>query len=607
MVIKISFNQKLLVLFLSILVGIGLVGYMVMSNYKQLVTLNGTISQSKAVLAESSNVLIAIEEIETGSRGYVITGDSSFLEPMHLGEKNIFKYISRLKQQLTSDQMKSLVDSLTIYAERRIRFSHEKIDVRNKYGIDKAAEMVSGKAGKNFTDKIRVIISSLQESENEVLAKQQSESERRVNFFNRIIFVLIGLMVALLVVSFMAVTDYMGQNNKHRKQIENINAGLSLKIEKRTQELEASQKHFKALIENSSEAISLHNANGVILYQSPATERILGYSLRENIGKNATDFFHPDDILLNAPLMKEVMNNPGKPVGSIHRMRHKNGKYIWTEGTATNLLHDQNVRAVVGNFHEITERKLAEDTLRKLNEELEERVKQRTIQLESANKELESFSYSVSHDLRAPLRAIYGYTQILVEDFSDKLEGNAARCIREVQANTKRMSALIDDLLSFSQLGRKTLHRSLFPMNEIVDMAFSELIELESDRNVAFVRQELPEVLVDPSTMKQVWVNLIANALKYTRNNSTPRIEIGCEETTTHFNFFIADNGAGFDMRFAGKLFGVFQRLHSDDEFEGTGVGLAIVQRIVAKHGGTVSATGKINEGATFHFSISKT
>jgi signal transduction histidine kinase len=237
------------------------------------------------------------------------------------------------------------------------------------------------------------------------------------------------------------------------------------------------------------------------------------------------------------------------------------------------------------------------------NQKLEQKVMERTIEIEAANKELESFSYSISHDLRAPLRSIHGYTNILAEEYAGKLDDEAKRLMGIILNNTKKMSQLIDDLLEFSRLGRKGLRKANVSMMSIVESVWQELNVME-DRKIEFILRPLPDACADSSTIRQVWVNLISNALKYTRNNERTVIEISSEKKDGAIIYFIKDNGTGFDMEYYDKLFGVFQRLHSQKEFEGTGVGLAIVQRIIIKHGGRIWAEAEVGKGASFYFKL---
>jgi len=246
----------------------------------------------------------------------------------------------------------------------------------------------------------------------------------------------------------------------------------------------------------------------------------------------------------------------------------------------------------------------AEDDIRKLNDELEQKVIERTSQLESVNKELESFSYSVSHDLRAPIRAINGYTRIIIEDYGDKIDEDGAKILQSIVSNSKKMGELIDDLLAFSKLGRKQVSVSEINMLDLVNAVREELLFEESENKPEFKISDLLPAMGDQSLIKQVWINLISNAIKYSKYKENTTIEINAHRAGNFIIYKVKDEGAGFDMEYYDKLFGVFQRLHSQDEFEGTGIGLAIVQKIVNRHNGTVWATSKINEGTSFYFTL---
>ncbi len=241
---------------------------------------------------------------------------------------------------------------------------------------------------------------------------------------------------------------------------------------------------------------------------------------------------------------------------------------------------------------------------RKFNAELEQRVAARTAQLEAANKELEAFSYSVSHDLRAPLRAIDGFSRLMLEDYGPQLEAEAQRYLKVVRENTQQMGQLIDDLLAFAHLNRQALETQRVETAQLARRALAEVHADQNERLVEIMIGDLPPCQGDPTLLKQVFVNLLSNALKFTRERTPARIEVGYAALDTEHIYFVRDNGAGFDMQFAHKLFGVFQRLHRAEDYEGTGVGLAIVQRIIHRHGGRIWAEAEVGKGATFYFTL---
>jgi PAS domain S-box-containing protein len=398
-------------------------------------------------------------------------------------------------------------------------------------------------------------------------------------------------------------------------------------------------QHYKALIEKAPDGIILINAKGDFLFISPTARKIFGYSDDDEIAGNHALYTHPEDIPAVSSLFQNLLQDPSLVSTIQHRFRDKNGNWRWVESTFSNLLADSSVEAIVINFRDITDRKIAEEEISKLNEKLEQKVIERTNelekrsqellaneaallnlvedlnlkseelqrsteQLEVANKELEAFSYSVSHDLRAPLRAISGFVNILLEDYAQTLDDEGKRICNVIHTNAIRMGQLIDDLLSFSRLIRSEMRHSKIDMENIVKNVISEIEITQDLSQKAIVIQEIPQATGDFNLIKQVWINLISNAIKYSSKNENPQITIGSYTKQDELVYFIKDNGVGFNMDYVHKLFGVFQRLHSSNEFEGTGVGLAIVQRIINRHHGRVWAESEVGKGATFYFTL---
>lgn len=314
---------------------------------------------------------------------------------------------------------------------------------------------------------------------------------------------------------------------------------------------------------------------------------------------------HVDDLVNVQEAFKNALES-----GSLHvetRIYHPDNSIHWISATGK-MMADQpeNPFRMLGTIIDITELKNVEERILLLNNDLEKRVQIRTRELHAANKELESFTYSVSHDLRAPLRAIHGYTQILNETYNDQLNNEGKRMLSRVVFNTKKMNALIDDLLEFSKLGKASLAREKCDITKIALEVVNEISASSEHVREIITLRNLGFANVDKIILRHVFENLLSNAIKYSSKKEHPLIEIGVTETKKGTAFFVKDNGVGFDMKYYYKLFGVFQRLHRKEDFEGTGVGLAIVQKIVTKHQGEVWAEAVENEGATFFFTIGK-
>jgi len=366
---------------------------------------------------------------------------------------------------------------------------------------------------------------------------------------------------------------------------------------------EAELRQMSRLIDLAPDAIFIRGRDGTIRSWNRGAEQMYGWSGEEALGHISHDFLATRFPVSLAEL-EDRMARDGSWEGELIHSRRDGAQIVVASRQVLGREERGEPTDVLEMNSDITERKRADDELRRLKGELEERVVMRTAQLEAANKELESFAYSVSHDLRAPLRAIDGFCQILVTEHAPGLDGEPRRYLQRVSENTRKMGRLIDELLQFSRLGRQAMTRQPVAMADLVRQCLEELQGEREGREVEVILGELPPCRADASLLKQVWLNLLANALKFTRSRAEARIEAGSFARDGETVYFVRDNGVGFDMAYADKLFGVFQRLHRQEDYEGTGVGLALVQRIIHRHGGRIWAEASPDRGAAFFFTL---
>lgn len=696
--------------------------YMIAVNYKSWKLFSGStewLNHTYEVLLESEGVISSLKDIETGSRGYIITGDEFFLNPYNRALPVVTTHISKLRS-LTADNhhQHKRVDTLNYLTEKRLDNALQSIILRRSRVFTDNDNMLI-KQGKVYMDSIRYVVNQIKaeelvllsnrkeqnnliisESKNQFLIvsvfsivlftggfiyigrnireSKNSEEELRllldsapdaivvVNSQGRIELVnkqterifgfnrseLIGNNVEVLIPSefhgkhVRHRTNYFGEPNVRpmgaglelygqrkdesrfpveislspiitrkgrmvsaairditdkkivQQQLQQLNADLELKVMERTAEI----ADYKYALDESC-IVAITDQKGIIKYANNNFCAISKYTEQELIGQ--------DHRIINSGYhSREFIRNIWTTIatGNIWRGELKNkakdGSFYWVDTTIVPFLNNQGKPyQYVAIRSDITRRKQVEEELQNLNTDLEHQVKTRTEQLVQVNEELEAFTYSVSHDLRAPLRIIDGYGDILLTDYNDKLDEEARRLLNIIMSNARYMGQLIDDLLNLSRLGRKDLLKHRTDMNVLVSEVLSEQ-RLLSSIHVKIITGDLLPAFCDPQLMKQVWVNLISNAVKYSSKREESVIEIGSFVSNSENIYMIKDNGVGFNMEYSEKLFGVFQRLHKMSEFSGTGVGLAIVKRIINKHEGKVWANAEQDKGATFYFSI---
>jgi PAS domain S-box-containing protein len=416
-------------------------------------------------------------------------------------------------------------------------------------------------------NEVRTLISKIQQEETTLRRVRQAEVTRQ---FYQFAFTFFGLVILALV--FLGILAYALNLNLKASAL----AG---------EKLRRAASSIHDLYENAPCGYFSINTDGIFNDINETLLKWLGYRKEE-----VTDRLHINDVLTDNLLYDEsfsIFQDHATQKDLEFKMVRKDKSIVPVIINATAIAGPNGKYGSIRcSLFDNTERKKAEEATRVIN------------------KELEAFSYSVSHDLRAPLRSINGYAQILIEDYEEKLDDEGKRIVKTLINNAKRMGQLIDDLLDFSRIGRKELTKANVDMHAFVKGLLEELLEPEKGRDVRIDLRPLGTSWVDLNLMRQVWINLLSNALKYSRKKSFTSIEIGATRQAGEVLYYVKDNGAGFSMDYAHKLFGVFQRLHKESEFEGTGVGLALVKRIVERHEGRVWAESVLNEGSTFFFSI---
>ena len=368
--------------------------------------------------------------------------------------------------------------------------------------------------------------------------------------------------------------------------------------------LRKSERNYHEVFNATSDALFIHDMDGRLLDVNDRTCAMFAVTREEALGLTIGDFSEGSPPYAQAEAVEWLRRTEREgPQVFEWRSRRRNGELFWSE-VALHACQIVGERRLIASIRDVSERKRTEEAVRSLNEGLERRVGERTAQLEAANRELEAFSYSVSHDLRAPLRAIDGFTRILVEDHGSSLDAEGRRVCGVVRGETLRMGRLIDGLLNLSRLGRSAMRVSAIDMSALVESVFQEATTPEDRERIDFRAGPLPAAMGDPTLIHQVWLNLLSNAVKFSSKRGRALIEVGAARGVDETVYTVRDNGAGFDTAYADKLFGVFQRLHDERDFSGTGVGLAIVHRVIQRHGGRVWAESAVDNGATFSFSL---
>jgi PAS domain S-box-containing protein len=563
-------NRRILIGFflaLAIMAWMAVYSYI---NTRRLISSSKDVAQTHALLHHSQRLLAVAANMELGQRGYSLTGNEEFLEPYINATEEIFDDLSILRELTKSNERQfNRMAALEKNIGELVAFSSSVVEAR-KDSYEGAWKMNDSMRGKEVLDRIRNSIIELESEEKKLLDERIVANEEQIRKFNISVTGLLSVSCFILLILLFTLNENMKVRTASEKTL-----------------IKAAEE-IRDLYDNAPCGYHSLDRNGVFVEINKTMMEWLGYKNKEEIiGK-----LRFEDVISATDLQAFRDNFPSyKKRGFVHNVELSFKKRDGTEFPV--ILSSTAIFDEAGEFlksrsssFDNTDRKLAET------------------QIINLNKELEAFTYSVSHDLRAPLRSVDGYSRILYEDYHEKLDPEGKRLIKVIVNNAGRMGKLIDDLLDFSRLGRKEIQRTSIDMEALAKTIASEAIEHESTRKIELIVHPLHRGFGDIDMIRQVWVNLISNAIKYTGKNPEARLEIRSADDGEEVHYSISDNGVGFDMQYAGKLFGVFQRLHRIQDFSGTGVGLAIVKRIISRHNGRVWAEGEVDRGATFHFTI---
>ena len=576
-----SLGRAATLAFIAALMLLLLINGMVHDAASEMLKSSSWAAHAQEVRFRNREVLVGLQSVQLGQRGYFITGRQTFLKEAEEGKARSLNSIALLRT-LTADNpsQKGRIDQLEALFLQNLRIAGALEDLPRNDGGQSSVTVAETGNGLFLASKMQDLSESIDQEEARLAAERVAAA---VRIYDRHFLLLpIGTFISLLMMSF--VLFVLNRHAAERKLAERV--------------LRESEERFRTTFENLLEGC-----------------QILDYDWRF-LAVNRTAAIHgrkSTDEMINRRMMEVYpgIENTAMFATLSHCMATRTAiqienEFVYADGQSTwfQLVIQPVPEGLFILSLDITARKRITEEIQSTNEDLERRVLLRTKELDSANQELEAFSYSVSHDLRAPLRGIDGFARVLREDYGAALDEEGQRILGIIGGETRRMGQLIDDLLRFSRVSRQPLQRAAVDMAYLAQNVVDELTRLAPAGATQVRMQALAEVFGDRAMLRQVWFNLIGNAVKFSARQEHPTIDIGSVIDGDNVVFHVRDNGVGFDDRYLAKLFNVFQRLHSEADFEGTGVGLALVSRIVGRHGGKVWAEGKPDLGATFYFSI---
>ncbi len=529
------------------------------------------VSHTHLVLERLETLRAEVLKAENARRGLVLTADARFLERFSAARGEILKTAGELRLLTAdNDSQRKQLETVQTLIEKRIQLLEQPI-AGIPAGSRVAAEQVAPTlAGAELTAQISDAIHAMESAEKVLLRQRDAalkQGARRTQF----------LLAAGTLMAFV------------------LALGVFTLLRREIGERARAEEDLNRFFNVSADMMCVAGTDGYFKRLNPAWEKSLGYAVAELLAKPYLDFVHPEDLAATQAAA-QTASSTGL-LSFENRYRTKQGAYRWLNW---NTSPDQPRGLLYAAARDVTESKAAADSLRLLNEELQGRARR----LEAANRELEAFSSSVSHDLRAPLRHVDGFSRILLEEHAGQLSPEGRRLLERVRQGSQHMGELVDDLLNLSRVSRRELSPLVTDLNTVAAEVIADLQTACQGRRVEFRAGRLPFVECDSGLIRQVFSNLLANAVKFTRPRDPAIIEIGQTDRDGHRVIFVRDNGVGFSMKYTEKLFGVFQRLHRPEDFEGTGVGLVTSQRIIQKHNGRIWVEAEVDQGATFFFTL---
>ena len=566
---RLFFEKRIVIAFVFACTILAVLAILIFFNSGSYIRSGKAITLSRAIVLQAEQALSNAIDIERGQNSYIIAQEPVFLESYRRSIVDIEENIKRLQELVKdNDSQQKRFNELSALVKRKKHFAQQAMAALDS-GFTAASVMISSTEGKALLDSIRSKIMNIQQEEYNRLDGMIEENQADERNFAFAVTALIVFILAIILFVFFT-----------------MNRSLKLRLEGEAR-LKKLSEEMQDLYDNAPCGYHSVDADGYFVSMNQTELNWLGYEKDEVIGKlKFSDIIAPgsfDTFVENF----EKLKTTGETSNLEFEFLRKDRSSFFVVLSASAI------------YNEKGEYLRSRSTLFDQTENV-----LKTRRIKQLNQEMESFTYSVSHDLRAPLRSITGYSQILQEDFSDKLGKEGQEVLEVVLRNAGRMGQLIDDLLDFSRIGRKNISSIRFSMNEAVKNIIDELVNDEKERQVKIKIHSLHDAAADPVMIRQVWANLLSNAFKYTRKEEEPSIEVGSKKEKGKIIYYVKDNGVGFDMAYSHKLFGVFQRLHKLSDFEGTGVGLAIVKQIVTRHGGTVWSKSEPGNGAVFYFSL---